>query len=171
MPKYKNRYGQKMITVTLGTIPFSFDRAIDWLDNLLEAGVISESVFVQHGTTDVSALAKYMYVKTTPIVETSMFKKIVQESRLIISHAGQGSTRGLANQGACFVLLPRLARYKEHIDDHQLWFARDVEKLGIPYCTTLEHLKGIVKSPPPSFQGRIFDEPKLAEHLMQIYPA
>ncbi|MEM9927482.1 MAG: glycosyltransferase [Cyanobacteria bacterium P01_D01_bin.50] len=160
-----------MITVTLGTIPFSFDRAIGWLDSLLETGVISESVFVQHGITDVSALAKYMHVVTAPIVETSLLKKKVEKSRLIISHAGQGSTRGLANQGACFVLLPRLARYKEHIDDHQLWFARDVEKLGIPYCTSLEHLKLAVKCPPPSFKGQIFDEPKLAEHLMQIYPA
>lgn len=159
-----------MITVTLGTIPFSFDRAIGWLDSLLETGVISESVFVQHGTTDVSALAKYPFVGTTPIVETSLLKKKVEESRLIISHAGQGLTRGLATQGACFVLLPRLARYKEHIDDHQLWFARDVEKLGIPYCTSLEHLKRAVKCPPPSFKGQIFNEPKLAEHLMQIYP-
>ena len=122
-----------MITVTLGTIPFSFDRAIGWLDNLLDTGVICESVFVQHGTTDVSALLNYPFVKTTPIVETSLLMKQVQESRLIISHAGQGLTRGLAAQGACFILLPRLAYYKEHVDDHQLWFARGVEKLGIPY--------------------------------------
>ena len=159
-----------MITVTLGTIPFSFDRAIDWLDNLLDAGVISESVFVQHGTTDVSALLKYPFVKTTPIVETSLLMKHVQESRLIISHAGQGLTQGLAAQGACFILVPRLARYKEHIDDHQLWFARGVEKLGIPHCTTFDNLEQAVKYPPPSFQGQIFGEPKLAEHLMQIYP-
>ena len=159
-----------MITVTLGTIPFSFNRAIDWLESLLETEVISESVFVQHGTTDVSSLTKYPFVKTKPIVETSLLMKTVQDSRLIISHAGQGLTRGLASRGACFVLLPRLSCYKEHIDDHQLWFARDVEKLGIPYCTSLDHLERVVKSPPPSFQGQIFEEPKLAEHLMQIYP-
>jgi UDP-N-acetylglucosamine transferase subunit ALG13 len=160
-----------MITVTLGTIPFSFDRAIDWLECLLKGGVISESVFVQHGTTDVSALAKYPFVKTTPIVETSLLMKTIEESRLIISHAGQGLTRSLAAQGACFILVPRLARYKEHIDDHQLWFARGVEKLGIPICTNLNHLEQAIKCPPPSFKGQIFDQPKLAEHLMQIYPA
>ncbi len=159
-----------MITVTLGTIPFSFDRAVDWLKSLLDSGVISESVFVQHGITDVSALAKYPFVKTTPILETTLLMKQVEESRLIISHAGQGLTRGLADRGARFILLPRLARYKEHIDDHQLLFARSVEKLGIPYCTSLDNLEQAVKCPPPSFQGQIFDQPKLAEHLMQIYP-
>ena len=159
-----------MITVTLGTIPFPFERAIDWLDRLLNAGVISEKVFVQHGTTDVSALAKYINVKTAPIVETSSLKKTIEQSRLIISHAGQGSTRGLASQGASFILLPRLARYNEHIDDHQLWFAQGVEKLGIRYCTSLDNLEQAIKCPPPSFRGQIFDEPKLAEHLMQIYP-
>ncbi len=159
-----------MITVTLGTIPFSFDRVIDWLECLLSTGVISESVFVQHGTTDVSALAKYPFVTTAPIVETSLLMKTIQESRLIISHAGQGLTRGLAAQGACFILVPRLSCYKEHIDDHQLWFARGVEKLGITYCTSLDNLERAVKFPPPSFKGQIFDEPKLAEHLMQIYP-
>ena len=73
-----------MITVTLGTIPFSFDRAIDWLDSLLEAEVISESVFVQHGTTDVSKLAKYPFVTTEPIVETSFFMKTVRSSRYLM---------------------------------------------------------------------------------------
>ena len=159
-----------MITVTLGTIPFAFNRAIDWLERLLSAGVISENVFVQHGTTDVSILAKYSFVTTTPIVETSFLMQTIGESRLIISHAGQGLTRGLAAQGACFILVPRLSRYKEHIDDHQLWFARGVEKLGIIHCTSLDNLEQAVKFPPPSFKGQIFDEPKLAEHLMQIYP-
>ena len=159
-----------MITVTLGTIPFTFDRAIDWLDSLLDAGVISESVFVQHGATDVSKLAKYPFVTTEPIVETSFLMKTVRSSRLILSHAGQGLTRGLAAQGACFVLMPRLSCYNEHIDDHQLLFAQGVEKLGIPYCTSLDNLELAVKCPPPSFKGQIFDEPKLAEHLMQIYP-
>ncbi len=159
-----------MITVTLGTIPYSFDRAINWLDSLLDSGVISESVFVQHGTTDVSKLAKYPFVKTTPIVETSFLMKTIQESRLTISHAGQGLTRGLADRGACFILVPRLSRYNEHIDDHQLCFARGVEKLGIPYCTSLDRLEQAIKCPPPGFKGQIFEGPKLAEHLMQMYP-
>jgi len=57
----------------------------------------------------------------------------VKEASLIISHAGQGSTRMLADMEACFAL-PRLKRYGEHVDDHQLLFARTVEKFGIHHC-------------------------------------
>ncbi|MBW4668146.1 MAG: hypothetical protein KME60_12175 [Cyanomargarita calcarea GSE-NOS-MK-12-04C] len=93
-----------MITVSLGTIPFPFDRAINWLSLLLQRGVISEDVFVQHGTTNVSILAKYQGVTTAPIIETSLLTQKITDSRLVISHAGQGLTKALATQGACFVL-------------------------------------------------------------------
>ncbi|MBO3458285.1 glycosyl transferase [Aetokthonos hydrillicola Thurmond2011] len=159
-----------MITVTLGTIPFPFDRAINWLSVLLEVGIISENVFVQHGITDVSSLAKYSLVTTTPIVETSTLMKQIENSNLVISHAGQGLTKILASQGACFILLPRLSRYKEHIDDHQLFFAKEVEKLGIPYCLSLENLQEAILHPPPPFQRRLFEEPKLVNHLLKVYP-
>jgi UDP-N-acetylglucosamine transferase subunit ALG13 len=160
-----------MITVSLGTIPFPFDRAINWLSLLLQRGVISEDVFVQHGTTNVSVLAKYPLVTTAPIIETSLLMQKITDSRLVISHAGQGLTKALATQGACFVLLPRLARYKEHIDDHQLLYAHGVQKLGINYCVSIEHLEQIILNPPPPFQGQLFEQPKLAQHLLQIYPA
>ncbi|MEM7727043.1 MAG: glycosyltransferase [Cyanobacteria bacterium P01_A01_bin.45] len=160
-----------MITVTLGTIPFPFDRAIKWLDILLERGAISEDVFVQYGTADVSVLKKYSFVETAPIVESSLLMKHIKSSRLVISHAGQGLTRGLAAQGACFILLPRLASHKEHIDDHQLMFARGVQELGISYCVSLEKLQEAVLNPPVSFQGKLFDKPKLADYFLQKYPA
>lgn len=159
-----------MITITLGTIPFSFDRAINWLDSLLQKEIITEDVYVQHGTTDVSVLAKYPYVTTVSIVETSILMEQIDNSRLVISHAGQGLTRALAARGTSFILLPRLAQYKEHIDDHQLWFAQGVEKMGIPLCQSFEDFEDLILHPPKPFKGKLFDGPKLAEHLLQTYP-
>lgn len=159
-----------MITVTLGTIPFPFDRAINWLNILLEEEVISESVFVQHGVSDVSVLAKHSLITAAPILQTRELMKMVDDSRLIVSHAGQGSTRAFASRGACFILLPRLARFDEHIDDHQLSFAKSVVKFGVPYCLSLEELKQLILQPPPRLQQQLFEGPKLAEHLSKIYP-
>jgi len=161
---------EKLITVTLGTIPFTFDRAINWLSILLERELISEPVFVQHYQTNVSALEKYSLVTTVPIVESSELMNQIKSSRLVISHAGQGLTRALASQSASFVLLPRLACYKEHIDDHQLLFAQSVEQLGISYCLSLESLEKIILNPPPAFQGELFSGVKLTDHLLQKYP-
>ncbi|MBE9226059.1 glycosyl transferase [Phormidium sp. LEGE 05292] len=160
-----------MITVTLGTIPYPFNRVIDWIGILIEKGIISEPVVIQHGVTEISALKKYPQVTTFSIVSLSNMVTLVEKSRLVISHAGQGSTRSLAAKKASFILVPRLARYGEHIDDHQLLFAQCVESLGVKHCLSLETLEEAIKKPPSPLPCALFDSPKLVEHLVKCYPA
>ncbi len=159
-----------MILITLGTIPYQFNRAITWLSILLKEDVISEPVFIQYGVSDISLVVKHPLVTAVPIVQSKELMKMVDNSRLVISHAGQGSTRALASKGACFVLLPRLARYGEHIDDHQLLFARNVEKFGVSHCLSLKELEQFILQPPPAFRQKLFDGPKLADYLLNVYP-
>ncbi|MEO0969024.1 MAG: glycosyltransferase [Cyanobacteria bacterium J06639_18] len=156
--------------MTLGTISFQFNRAINWLSVLIESGVISESVFLQHGSSDASRLAGHPLVTLEPTVNGRKMTELVGNSRLVISHAGQGSTRMLAAKGCSFILIPRLNKYSEHVDNHQLLFAQAVENFGIKSCLSLEELKSAVLQPPPIFQGQIFQNPKLTEHLLQLYP-
>ncbi len=160
-----------MIFVTLGTIPFSFDRAIAWLDSLLEQHVIQEPVLLQHGITDVSSLSHHAAITTVPFLESQHFLEGVDSARLVISHAGQGSTRILAARSARFVLLPRLQQYGEHIDDHQLWFSQGIDCFGVHYCLSVTELEQFIQSPPPPFPHKLFDGPKLVDHLLQTYPA
>ena len=159
-----------MILVTLGTIPFPFDRAINWIATLLENGTISEPIFIQYGTSDILTIAKNPLVTAEPTVQSKDLMKMVDEARLVISHAGQGSTRAMADRGACFVLLPRLACYGEHIDDHQLLFAKSVASLGVSSCLSLDSLEQAVLQPPPHFEGQLFSGPRLVEHLLNVYP-
>jgi len=159
-----------MITLTLGTAPFPFDRAIQWLEVLLEKGHITEPVYVQYGATDISRIISHPLVSGESIVSFDRLTEITQESRLIISHAGQGSTRNFAARQLCFVILPRLARYREHVDDHQLLFAKSVAQFGVTCCVTYEELEQAVLSPPEPFQGQLITGPKLANHLLEIYP-
>jgi UDP-N-acetylglucosamine transferase subunit ALG13 len=158
-----------MITVTLGTIPYSFERAIAWLNTLLDRKIINEPVFVQHGITDASPIATHPLVTAQPILESAELIALVNRSRLVISHAGQGSTRMLAAQRASFVLVPRLSRYKEHVDDHQLLFAQNVQHFGVRYCLQLEEVENAILQPPPRFQGQLFDGPKLPDYLKALY--
>ncbi|MBW4673767.1 MAG: glycosyl transferase [Desmonostoc geniculatum HA4340-LM1] len=159
-----------MILMTLGTVSFPFDRAVLWLKVLIDRGVISEPVFLQYGYSDVSALQGYPQVTLAPTVSLDELTKLVESSRLVISHAGQGSTRMLAAQGAHFVLLPRLKRYSEHVDDHQLLFAEAVATLGIKSFVSLDELEKAVLEPPPYFQKKIFNTPKLTDYLLVQYP-
>lgn len=160
-----------MITMTLGTASFQFNRAITWLSILLEQGIVSEPVFVQYGLSDASALAKYSLVTAESVLEPESLRALVDGSRLVISHAGQGSTRMLAARGASFVLLPRLKCYAEHIDDHQLWFVQTIEELGVQHCLSLKDLEQAILQPPPRLQKQLFDGPKLTNHLLAIHPA
>lgn len=159
-----------MIVVTLGTIPYPFNRAIRWIHSLIEEGVIDEPVFIQYGVSDVSCLKQHSQVILEPLVEANRFFSFVDTARLVISHAGQGSTRTLASRGVSFVLLPRLKIYGEHIDDHQLHFSQNVEFSGVHYCATLHELKQSILHPPLPCPGPLFKEPKLANHLQKIYP-
>ena len=157
-----------MILFTIGTIVYPFERSITWIQTLLEQKIINEPVLVQHGDTSIEGL-DHPLVGTTPWLDRNEMHRAVSEASLVISHAGQGSTRMLADMGARFVLLPRLKCYGEHVDDHQLYFARSVEKLGVRYCTELPQLKAFILNPPPPLPGKLFDAPPLVDHLIQQY--
>jgi UDP-N-acetylglucosamine transferase subunit ALG13 len=160
---------QGMITITLGTIPFQFDRIIQWIEILLKDGTISEPVFVQYGVSNISSIEKHPLITVAPIIEHEKLLQLVTNSRLVISHAGQGSTRWLASCQASFVIVPRLAQYGEHIDDHQLSFAKSVESFGVQFCLLLEELRNSIQNPPVPFQGQLLSGPKLVDHLLQSY--
>ncbi|AFY32494.1 glycosyltransferase [Calothrix sp. PCC 7507] len=159
-----------MILMTLGTISFPFDRAILWLKILLDRGVITEPVFLQYGASDISALAEHPLVTVESTVTLEKLIKLADNSRLVISHAGQGSTRMLASRKVPFVLIPRLKLYGEHVDDHQRWFAEAVAPRGIQNFVDLDELEKAILQPPPRFQGQLFSNPKLTDYLMRQYP-
>lgn len=159
-----------MISVTLGTISYPFDRAVRWIKICLDKDMVTEPIFIQHGSTDVSSIIDHPLVTAKPIVSVDEWLDLVFNSSLVISHAGQGSTRMLAEKNARFFLLPRLAIYGEHVDDHQIMFAKSIKPTGITYCITIEEFQTMIASPPLPFKGNIFEGPRLAEFLLIKYP-
>lgn len=160
-----------MITITLGTIPYPFHRATTWLADLLEQTIIREPVFLQYGTSDISRLAGHALVTAVPKTSYPHLVEMTQQSRLVISHAGQGSTHDLANRGVPFVLLPRLAKYGEHVDDHQLFFAQSILPGPDYYCLSKADLAASIKSPPAVIKQPLLRGPDLSQYLRSIYPA
>ena len=156
-----------MIVFTLGTIIFPFERAVDWLALLLEREIIVEPVLFQHGSTPVAF--NHPLLTAVPSLTKSEMQTSVQQASMVIAHAGQGSTRMLAKMGTSFVLLPRLQRYGEHIDDHQLLFAQAVAKFGINYCTEFTSLADRIHHPPPPIRGELFKEPSLGRYFREFY--
>ncbi|MDY0101619.1 MAG: PssE/Cps14G family polysaccharide biosynthesis glycosyltransferase [Lentimicrobium sp.] len=66
----------------------------------------------------------------TDFISPEHFDEHFNEADLIISHAGMGTIISALTKGKPIVVMPRLASYHEHRNDHQLATARSFEKLG-----------------------------------------
>lgn len=105
-----------MILVTLGTQDKSFKRLLDAIEREIEVGVIKEQVIVQAGFTKYDSKNMLIF----DLIPMDEFNKLVSECRLLITHAGVGSIlTGLKNNKK-IIAVPRLSKYHEHTNDHQL---------------------------------------------------
>jgi len=134
--------GIEMILVTLGTQDKSFERLLVEIERLIDQKVIREKVIVQAGYTKYSS-DKMEILDYLPKDE---FEKLIHQSRILITHGGVGSIfDGLARDKK-IIAVPRLSKYMEHTNDHQL---QVVEKLGnegyILPCTGVEDVEENLK--------------------------
>lgn len=159
-----------MITITLGTIPYPFNRVADWLHLLIEKGTITEPIFLQYGVTDIKDICNHKLVTAVPLLPYGELLEKMNASRLVISHAGEGSTRKLAKQDKSFVIVPRFSNEGEHIDNHQIGFSQSVEALGVTVCTTLEDVESAIISPPEPLCRELLHGPRLVDFLSDRYP-
>ena len=105
-----------MIFVTLGTNDESFERLLKAIDKEIEKGTIKERVVVQAGCT------KYQSKKMEimDLIPREEFDRLISECDLLITHGGVGSILTGINHNKKVIAVPRLAKYKEHGNDHQL---------------------------------------------------
>ena len=104
-----------MIFVTLGNHPQPFYRLLKKVDQLAEDKVVDD-VFVQVGYSDYQP--KYCTYKK--FVGFNKFIDLIKKSDLVISHAGAGTIQNVLLCGKPIIVVPRLKKYGEHINDHQL---------------------------------------------------
>ena len=113
-----------MIFITVGTEKFSFDRLIRIIDNAINDGIIESECFAQIGESNY--IPKRIQYKK--FLEFKIFLEYIKKSELIITHAGVGTLLNCLNLGKIPIIFPRLYKYKEHLDNHQLELANALEK-------------------------------------------
>lgn len=115
-----------MIFVALGTQKFQFNRLLQMIDQLLDEGKINDSVFAQIGNSDYKPV-NFRYVS---FLEKNEFEKKIKECDLLITHSGVATIiAGLKNEKKVIVV-PRLSKYGEHVDDHQIQIAQSFSDLN-----------------------------------------
>lgn len=105
-----------MIFVCVGSRNYPFDRLFKKLDELMEKGLINEEVFVQTGASKY----KPRHCAFTNFMDREAFDKKMDEANIIISHAATGSIMPALKKGKKVIGVARLAKYGEHVDDHQV---------------------------------------------------
>lgn len=100
--------------VTLGTIkPYRFDRLVD---AILASGLADDRTVWQLGATTRTDLPGTIYEH----MGMPHFMQAARQADLVVTHAGVGTILNLLDDGICPVVVPRLKRSGEHVDDHQL---------------------------------------------------
>lgn len=104
-----------MIFVCVGSRDYQFDRLLEAIDRLVEKGEVEDKIVAQIGQSAYEPKHYEWY----RFLDRDAFKNYQAEADLIISHAGTGALVGALKLEKQVISVPRLAKYGEHIDDHQ----------------------------------------------------
>ena len=117
-----------MILVTLGSQDKAFTRLLENIDKEIEKGNIKEKVVVQAGYT----VDKYQTnnMELFGLVDRDEFRRLVSECSLLITHGGVGSILVGLKAGKKVIACPRLFKYKEHMNDHQVQIINEFAEAG-----------------------------------------
>ena len=79
-------------------------------------------------------------------MDREQFAKTMDQCDIVITHGGTGVIISAVKKGKKVIAIPRLAKYKEHVDDHQLQLLHQFDDLGIICaCYDTEDLEKCVK--------------------------
>ena len=112
-----------MIFVTVGTNEARFDRLLQ----AFEPSPPDEELLVQHGPSGVRPPGATCvdYLPYDELVAT------VRRARVVVTHAGVGSIMTALANGKRPIVVPRLRRFDEAVDDHQLQLAVRLDEAGL----------------------------------------
>jgi UDP-N-acetylglucosamine transferase subunit ALG13 len=112
-----------MIFVTVGTNEARFDRLL----HVFESSPPDEELVIQHGPSPVrppgSTCVDYL-----PYDELT---RTMRRARVVVTHSGVGSIMTALANGKRPVVVPRLQRFGEAVDDHQLELGRRLHAAGL----------------------------------------
>lgn len=156
-----------MILVTLGTQDKPFTRLLDAVLREIEKGNIKDEVIVQAGCT------KYETdkMKIFDLIPMEEFDTLMKKCDLLITHGGVGSIITGLKCNKRVIAVPRLAKYGEHVNDHQKQiiekFSDNGNIIGIENLDDLgEALEKVKKFKPKKYKSNTSNMISLVEKLI-----
>ena len=116
-----------MIFITVGSQKFQFNRLLKEVDELIEQKIINEPVFAQIGVSDYIP-KNYEYAD---FMTQDEFNKKINDSDIVITHGGTGVIINALKRDKKVIAIPRLSKYNEHVDDHQIQLIDEFKQLNL----------------------------------------
>lgn len=113
-----------MIFVTVGTHEQPFNRLIQYIDNMKRDGKIQEEVVMQTGYCTYEP----QYCTWSKLIPYKEMIEKVKEARIVITHGGPASFVMPLQIGKTPIVVPRQYEFGEHVNNHQLEFANNVQR-------------------------------------------
>lgn len=127
-----------MIFITVGSQKFQFNRLLKAVDCLIEKKIVTDEVFAQSGYSDYEP-QNYKYKS---FLDREEFAEWETKADVVITHGGTGAIIGAVKKSKKVIAVPRLAKYGEHVDDHQLQLIEQFKNqnliCGLTDCSELE---------------------------------
>lgn len=149
-----------MIFVMIGTHS-PFDRLVGSIGGL----GADEEIVVQCGSGNV----RPANARCVDFLPFDQLTAMIDEARVVITHAGAGSILTTLGRGKHPIAVPRLRRLGEAVDDHQVEFARALAEVNLlTLVEDLADLGAAVASAPESTERRTGDG-RLAHELRNYF--
>ena len=116
-----------MVLVLLGTQNNSFHRLLEEIDNNIKNGNIQEKVIVQAGFTKYESSNMQIF----DMIPQEEFNELIKKADLVITHGGVGSIMSAVKNEKKVIAVPRLKKYDEHVNDHQLEIINSFKSQGL----------------------------------------
>ena len=104
-----------LVFVTVGSTGNDFQRLLSEIDVLIERGILSD-VVAQIGKTTYTP----RNFKHFPFLSYDQLLRYIEDAELVIAHTGTGTLNMCLGLRKKIIAVPRLKKYHEHPDDHQL---------------------------------------------------
>lgn len=114
-----------MIFITYGTQPHNFE----FLGNVVNQISKQYQVVAQIG----ESVNNIQRPQTEVFEYSDNFAEYITNCDILITHGGVGSIMGGLKHGKKVIVIPRIAKYGEHVDDHQLEVTNKLANEGFIY--------------------------------------
>jgi UDP-N-acetylglucosamine transferase subunit ALG13 len=147
-----------VVFVTVGNATQQFQRLLEAVNQVAEAGAFQqEEVFIQAGHNPDFQSSR---CEVKQFISMDEFDRLMTTASLIICHGGCTQLNAV-RLGKVPVVMARLEKYREHVNDHQLQLVRALAA----------EKKIVTANEPEDLLTAIFEARRLNEHGVEMIPS